>query len=258
MKTSPTPTPSPTPADNITQRQYDEYAANWVAASSDPAGTVLAQSFRLGKNKPLLASLRFPARQIARLVSTVGAVHIKARFLIKVDAKTKEPHFTAALFATDALGTRLSSYYLADEYWLTKSSPKPVLKKTAAAARIQPTAVRTFTRTDVPDVLSQLWMAAWAAITVATPPLFATTYGPLRGYTYEVNEFIIPLRPVSFKYLDDESLLLEFGLHEYYRSEPQGEALVQTFGLLLKLESNKMQVGDDPSVNMGSPCPPVC
>jgi len=101
-------------------------------------------------------------------------------------------------------------------------------------------------------------MAAWAAITVATPPLFATTYGPLRGYTYEVNEFIIPLRPVPFKYLDDESLLLEFGLHEYYRSEPQGEALVQTFGLLLKLESNKMQVGDDPSVNMGSPCPPVC
>jgi|GEM_PF-4441190 len=87
MKTSPTPTPSPTPADIITQRQYDEYAANWVAASSDPAGTVLAQSFRLGKNKPLLASLRFPARQIARLVSTVGAVHIKARFLIKVDAK---------------------------------------------------------------------------------------------------------------------------------------------------------------------------
>ena len=255
MKTP--PTPSPTPADIITQRQYAEYAANWVAASNDPAGTVLAQSFRLGKNQSLLASLRFPARQIARLVSTVGAAHIKARFLIKVDTKTQEPHFTVALFATDSLDARLSSYYLADEYWLPKRKLTAAPENTVAEARPQPT-VRALTRTDVPDVLSQLWINAWDAITVATPPLFATTYGPLRGYTFEVAEFITPLRPVPLKYLNDEYLLLEFGLHEYYRSEPQGEVLVQTFGLLLKLESNKLQGGGDPYVNMGQPCPPYC
>ena len=257
MKTPSTPPPAPIPADIITQRQYDEYAANWVAASSDPAGTVLAQSFQGGKKQAPLASLRFPARQIARLVSTVGATHIKARFLIKFDDKTQLPHFTVALFATDALNARISSYYLADDYWLPKRKPTAAPKTTAAAARLQP-AVRALTRTDVPDVLAQLWLAAWGAITVVTPPLFATTHGPLRGYTFEVAEFITPLRPVPLENLDAESLLLEFGLHEYYRSEPQGEVLVQTFGLLLKLESNKMQGGDGTYVNMGNPCPPVC
>ena len=258
MKTPPTPTPSSTPAGIITPRQFDEYAANWVAASSDPASTVLAQSFLLGKNQSLLSALRFPARQIARLVSTVGAAHIKARFLIKVDDKTQLPHFTLALFATDALDARLSSYYLADDYWPPKHQPTAAPENRIAEARPQPAAVRAVTRTDVPDVLSQLWITAWNACTGATPPLFASAYGPLRGYTFEVAEFTTLLRPVPLKYLDDESLLLEFGLHEYYRSEPQGEVLVQTFGLLLKLESNKLQGGGDPYVNMGQPCPPYC
>ena len=257
MKTPSTPPPAPVPADIITQRQYDEYAANWVAASSDPAGTVLAESFQLEKRKSLLASLRFPARQIARLVSTVGAVHIKARFLIKVDDKTRMPHFTVALFATDAFNARLSSYYLADDYWVPKRKPTAAPQTTVAEARPQP-ALRALTRTDVPDVLSQLWIKAWSAIKVATPPLFATTYGPLRGYTFELAEFTTPLRLAYLSTLDADSLLLEFCLHEYYRSEPQGEVLVQTFGLLIKLESNKLQGGNDPYVNMAYPCPPVC
>ena len=79
MKTSSTPLPNPVPPGIITQRQFDEYAANWVAASSDPKGAELAQSFRMGKNQPLLASLSLPVLQIARLVSTVGAAHIKDR-----------------------------------------------------------------------------------------------------------------------------------------------------------------------------------
>ncbi len=258
MKAPSSPPPAPLPADIITQRQYDEYAANWVAASSDPAGTVLAQSFQLGKKEPLLASLCFPARQIARLVSTIGAARIKARFLVKVDEKTRLPHFTAALFATDSLDARISSYYVAEEYWLPKQrKPAAAPATTVAAARPQP-AMRALTRTDVPDVLSQLWLNAWGAVTVATPPLFATTYGPLRGYTFELAEFTTLLRPVNLSDLDNESLMLEFGLHEYYRSEPQGEVLVQTFGLLLKLESNKLAGGSDPHVNMAKPCPPTC
>lgn len=61
MKTPSTPLPNPVPSGIITQRQFDEYAANWVAASSDPEGTELAQSFRVGKNQQLLTSLSLPA-----------------------------------------------------------------------------------------------------------------------------------------------------------------------------------------------------
>lgn len=50
MKTPSTPLPNPVPPGIITQRQFDEYAANTVVASSDPKGAELAQSFRVGKN----------------------------------------------------------------------------------------------------------------------------------------------------------------------------------------------------------------
>lgn len=259
IPTTPTPLPGPaTPVGIITQRQYDEYAANWVAASGDEVGTVLAQSFQVGKKQSLLASVRFPARQIARLVSTVGAAHIKARFLMKVDEKTQLPHFTVALFATDALNARISSYYIADEYWLLLEKALAAPNAAVAPAQSQPNTVRVLTRTDVPDVLSQLWVRAWSATTVATPPLFATTYGPLRGYTFDVDEFANVLRPVQLKNINTEYLLLEFALHEYYRAEPQGDVLIQTFGLLLLLQSHKIRGGDGAYVNMAKPCPPTC
>ena len=254
MKTPSTPSANPVPSGIITQRQFDEYAANWVAASSAAEGTELAQSFRRGKNQPLLASLSFPALQIARLVSTVGAAHIKARFLIMRDAKTQQPHFTLALFATDALDARISSYYLAEQYWLPATPTKAPNVMTPAAS-LRPVIGAT-TRREVPDVLARYWLRLWAAVTQVTPALFATSYGPLRGYTFEVAEFMTPLRQLAD--FGHEKLVLEFDLHEFYRTEPQGEVLVHIFGLVLRLESLRVQGGDGPFVNMGAPCPPHC
>ena len=256
MKTPSTPSPSPIPAGIITQGQFDEYAANWLAASSAAEGTELAQSFQLGKNQPLLASLSFPALQIARLVSTVGAAHIKARFLIIRDEKTRQPHFTLALFATDALDARISSYYLAEQYWLpAPRAPQAAPHDAAPAARLRPVSTAA-TRHEVPDVLARYWLRLWAELTAVTPALFATSYGPLRGYTFDVAEFLTPLRQLAN--FGREQLVLEFDLHEYYRPEPQGEVLAHTFGLVLRLESLKAQGGDGPFVNMASPCPPSC
>ena len=255
MKTPSTSLPNPVPPGIITQRQFDEYAANWVAASSDPEGTELAQSFRVGKNQQLLASLSLPVLQIARLVSTVGAAHIKARFLIIRDEKTQQPHFSLVLFATDALDARISSYYLAEQYWLPATRSKAAPNNSAPAASLRPV-IMGATRTEVPDVLARHWLRLWAELTQVTPALFATSYGPLRGYTFEVAEFMTPLRQLSD--FGHEKLVLEFDLHEYYRTEPQGEVLVHTFGLVLRLESLRVQGVSGPFINMGQPCPPHC
>ena len=264
MKTPPTPTPGPNPSGIISQREYDQYVANWVAAASDPAGTELAQSFRLGKDPQLLSQVSFPALQIARLVSTVGAVTIKARFLIIRDDK-QQPHFTVALFATDSLDARLSSYYLADEYWKKPTQPQGAVgaaeENTAASARPRPVPSVAPARTEVPTVLASFWLNRWGALTQVTPALFATTYGPLRGYTYGVDESVIPLRQLgnsNWEALKHETLLLEFDLHEYYRTEPQGDVLGHTFGMLLRLESTKLGGVAGGGVNMANPCPPSC
>ncbi len=255
MKKPPTPAPGANPPGIISQRQFDEYSANWLAVSSDPEGAELDQSFRLSA-KQLISGLSFPALQIARLVSTVGAAHIKARFLIERDEPTNQPHFTLALFATDALDARISSYYVADEYWQPAAEPAAAPKKTAAAKLRA--VVTAAARTELPDVLARYWLRAWAALTRVAPAVFATSYGPLRGYTFEVAEFMLPLRQLAR--FDQEKLLVEFGLHEYYRPEGEGEgdALVQTFGLMLRLESSKMEGATGPILDMGAPCPPSC
>lgn len=230
-----------------------------MAATNDPAGTVLAQSFQVGagSSSSVLAGLSFPALQIARLVSTVGAVRIKARFLINQDAEQKQlPHFTLALFATDALDTRLSSYYVADEYW-TPTASRPEVQP-EAQLRV---AVTAHSRKEVPGVLATLWLKGWQGLKTTreiTPALFASSYGPLRGYTYEVDEFVHLLRALT--QLKNESVQLVFDLHEYYRPlPPQGDVLVRTFGLLLNVKNAKNEGGAEGTfVNMSAPCPPSC
>ena len=258
MKTPPTPTPRPTPVGKtdgiISPGDYDQGAASWLLAVGDPAGTVLAQSFVQGSG--LLSALRFSARQIARLVSTVGAATIKARFLVLYDAQAR-PHFSVALFATDALDARVSSYYLGQPY--LPVAPVAVAAEPApeAAAACRPSHVRALARYDVPNVLTQLWLRDWSRVKRVTPDLFATSYGPLRGYSYGVEEFTGLLR--DFKVLDGNNVLLEFDLHEHCRTEPQGDMLVYTFGLLLWTELGKASNGGGPDpVNMGVPCPPSC
>ena len=252
------PFPSANPSGIISPSEYDQYAANWLVAAGDPAGGVLAQSFMLNK-KAVLGSLTFTALQIARLVSTVGAATIKARFLIMHDAKA-QPHFTIALFATDALDKRISSYYLAGRYWLPKQAlalapatggdrPAP------AAAAMRKGRAHALNKYYMPAVLTDRWLAAWEKLTRVTPDLFATSYGPLRGYSYGVEEFVSLLRDMDS--LTGENVLLEFDLHDYYHTAPQGDVLIQTFGLLLWTETGKMLAGDE-GVNMGQPCPPVC
>ena len=128
----------------------------------------------------------------------------------------------------------MSSYYLATTYWLRPFVP-PL-------------------RLAVSDVLADYWLATWAAAPQATPAMFASNYGPLRGYNFDVNDFTSLL--FGPEKLGDEELYLNFGLHEYYRTGPAGDELAVTFGLVLQLASSKLGGDDDPVYNMATPIPP--
>ena len=169
----------------ISPSDYDQGAASWLLAVSDSASTVLAQSFNLSAG--LLSALSFSAWQIARLVSRVGASIINARFLLLHDAQAR-PHFSVAPFATDALETRVSSYYLAQSYLLPQSVANAA-GGGAQAAGWRSSPARALARYDVPDVLTQQWLNNCGRVRRVTPELFATSHGPLRGYSYGVEEF---------------------------------------------------------------------
>ncbi|TDN36287.1 hypothetical protein E4631_08550 [Hymenobacter sp. UV11] len=228
------------------QSLFDQYAANWLAIISRPDTAALQQSFVVADDQPLLAGVGFPLERIAQLVGTVGAVNIKARFVIMPPVAGSKPLFSVALFATDSLDARLSSYYVPDQFFTD-----PLLVAQGGG----PTVVH---RNQIANSLGQRWARNWQGIKDVKPEFFASHYGPLRGYTFELGEFMAP-----FFRLDDlaaASLRLSFVLHDYYQPSPTGDdVLTYTFALVLRLErGDKLLDGDDPLMDTAKPCPPTC
>lgn len=218
----------------LTPEQFEQYAAEWQKIASDAGGPALAQCFGApGHGRQTYATL--PIQHLVWLVSTVGIVFVKTRFL--AIARGGHPaHFALALFATDAAGKRLSAYYLAE----AEAAPD----------------TQQLHATQVPHDLVKTWLHHWTAATAVTPALFATGYGPLQGYTFEVGDFLEPL--FAAQPFGDQTLRISFGLHEYYPAEGP---LAQTFGLVLRLHDPKKLEGDgagDPFFDMSMPCPPTC
>ncbi len=238
----------------ISQQQFDQASANWVEVISQPDTKALQNSFL--QEGALITGLGFSTTQIARLVATVGAVHIKARFLIQQAQPGVEPQFALALFATDSLDARLSSYYVSEKVYTDKKSFVPPS---------QPHQL-TIHKKQVHHVLAERWRQQWADLTQVEPEYFATHYGPLRGYTFELNEFIALF--LLLEALGDEMLEAYFVLHDYYQPDPttSGDQLAHTFALALRLQrtdgaSGKDQhpmQGDDPIMDTAMPCPPKC
>ncbi|GAA4503261.1 hypothetical protein GCM10023172_27810 [Hymenobacter ginsengisoli] len=230
------------PVGIISQQVFDQYSSRWVEVIGNNDTSLLNQCFQANRQK--LPHVTFPALQIARLVSTVGATHVKARFLVATQTQGELlfPHFTLALFATDDLNARLSSYYLADAYWETDPSPGNV-------------------GGEVPNVLVNFWLNNWlndkVLGTEVTQAMFNSPYGFLRGYTFTIDDFVNPLSQV--KNLEDATLQISFGLHEFYRTGTDGtDALNYTFGLVVQYLDGLGAPVDDPSFDMSQPCPPNC
>ncbi|NML65261.1 hypothetical protein HHL22_08600 [Hymenobacter sp. RP-2-7] len=238
------------------QELFVQYAARWLEAveSADPA--VLQRSFETagpdGQPRRLRAC-HFRLRHIIQLVSVVGAAHIKASFvLVPTPAPDGLPRFTLVLSASNALGARVSSYYLAEPYELPAEEAELALGPDEAA---------TLALGALPAVLGREWARHWRQAPRIEPALFASAYGYLRGYSFELSDFVAVLAGVQNP--EAGGLVLHFGLHEYYRPDPvAGDSLGRLFGLLLQLRgADKGRPGgdgDDPGYNMGHPCPPDC
>ena len=234
----------------LPQPAFDQAVSTWVELISTPDERALQAVFTA--DKQLVTGVGFSIERIAQLVSTIGAVRVKARFLIHSLAPGGEPQFLVALFAVDVLDARVSSYYVPEHLYLEK----PDLGRAAE------TPARTIHKNQVANVLAQRWLAGWADATAVLPAYFASPYGPLRGYTFELGEFAAMFH--HLRKLDDKRLRVAFVLHDFYQPDPTGgDQLAHTFALALQLdrrgrEEGGLAGGGDPILDMSAPCPPSC
>jgi hypothetical protein len=278
----------------LSQDDYVTNAAAWVNAVSNPATTDLGDYFvaaAQGNIRLITDRLNFKAGSIAQLVSTVGASNIKARFvLLPLKDKPGQQRFSLVLFATDSFNTRLSAYYLAEPYWEASADTETLLKDAEAylasqtdysANGVLDPAVPVAFEGAVPDALAMSWVAKWylAGLNVTFkggklgPEIVNGAYGFLRGYTFDLEDFLAPLRQIAnFLVIDEPDTLIavKLGLHEYYYANPNGDNIdTKTLGLIVQYPSqvygsdeNRSTSGltDDDSLfyDMSSPCPPKC
>lgn len=260
--------PSASIAGILSQQLFDQYSTAWVELINQPSEELqLLGCFTHADSAGihLITGLGFSTEKITQLVSTIGAVRIKARFiLLPALNQPGGQQFSLALFATDSLDTRVSSYYV------------PEVTYTDTATFIAPTRPGQLAvhKNQVHYVLAERWRQNWAARQSQTDSseslhdLFETHYGPLRGYTYELSEFIVLFQ--LLKALNDGSMLrISFVLHDYYQPDPttSGDELTNTFALVLQIQRSGLKAdgcyddymdGDDPITNNGMPCPPMC
>ena len=251
----------------LSQALADQYATRWatVVAQADPAD--LQRAFRVldEKGQPLaLPYVSLPIAQVVRLVSTLGVQAIKARFLL-VPQPDKTERFALALSAADGLGARASSFYLADNQYPRLHTAVEPPRATDLERRLAATEPLPGAAKQVAHALAKSWLEAWAKVGRAggppvTPDLFATPYGPLRGYTFEMADFLAPLFRVAA--FGQQELRIYFGLHDYYRTEPDGQdKLVQTFSMAVRLWNpptgkEEMAGSSEPIYDMSMPIPP--
>ena len=209
-----------------------------IARSAD--GSTLTAAFS-APGVERVPYLSLPITRIIGLVSAVGVHQIKARLLL-VPAKPggTPQHFSLALFAADARGERVSAYYAANPYQpATAPAPGP--------------------GGPLPAELAAIWLANWAEAAAITPALFATSYGPLQGYNFEVKDFVAIL--ASAQPFGGQELHLHLSLHEYYAATTSSETPTptQTFGLVLQLHSPEQGAGPAAAgayYDMAAPSPP--
>jgi hypothetical protein len=241
----------------LSQALFVQYAARWLEAVENPDPTTLQRAFEtivldpVGQPKRRRA-VSFSVGQLVQLVSVVGAVRLKASFVLVPEAgPDSTARFTLVLAAYNALEARVSSYYLAETYDLPAEEAELTVRADEPA---------TLALGAVPAVLGREWTRNWRQAPQVLPTQFAGNYGYLRGYTFELSDLVAPLAGVQST--NAGHLVLHFGLHAYYRPDPAaGDSLVQVFGLLLQLrEADKGNDGGggDPGFNMGAPCPPSC
>ena len=200
-----------------------------------------------------LAGVAFPVMQIAELVSAVGVLGIRARFVVLLD-RQQQPRFSVALFAVGANNTVLSSYYLAERYWQPGGYPP-----TASVPR-RAKVSRSVPKHALPVTLAAYWLSNWNDVPnryPTSPDLFTSAGQPMHGYNFALSDFIDPLRGLNA--LGNQMLVMSFGLHTFLNFNGRVDAPVATFGLMLQIanSSSKDEAGvEDEVFDVAVPCPP--
>lgn len=228
-----------TPAATIVnQHRFGRYAQAWVKAAS--SGKHLPEAFQKDGCERLQYAA-FDFQSIVWLVSTVGARRIQAQFVLvpenqEEDGKHTPAYFSIVLYAVDAMGGRISAYYLGNNTF-TPSTPatNPSLGKAMDAERFS-TDPSSLGGGPVAFDLAKIWLTNWTGQQTITRHLFSSNYGPLQGYTFELDDFMDPLF-YSQKFKATQVLHVGFALHEYHAAFPKHdeEALTRTFGLVLRV-----------------------
>ncbi|UOQ96779.1 hypothetical protein MUN81_16210 [Hymenobacter sp. 5317J-9] len=217
---------------------FDEYAAQWHSKISDLGNPDVTNYFANGTGGRL-TYLTFSIQRVAELVSAVGVKYIKARFVLMPDASSGQYRFSLVLFAADQEDRRLTAYYLPDA---PQDAPPTVGEP-------------------LPGGLAGLWQAAWAEASPLTSAMFTTSYGVLKGYNFDLKDFLTPLFTNDQPY-DKQQVRVGMGLHSYITPDDQ---YTQTFGLMVRRfdptgqeSSGKLQsVADFEFFDLSTPCPPV-
>jgi len=236
----------------ISQQLFNTYSANWIRVINDGDPILLQNSFKQGQNT--ITGCGFSTTRIGQLVATVGATHIKLRFIVQPAFPGTEPKFSVALFATDALDARISSYYV------------PEITYTDTDAFVCPSqpGLPAVHKNQLHYVLAERWRQNWVekSIEGIAPEDFTTSYGPLRGYTYELQEFVALF--LLLEALEDATLKIHYVLHDYYRPDliTSADTLAYTFSLALRMQHNAgtkyYATDDDLIMDNAMPCPPTC
>ncbi|MFD1467124.1 hypothetical protein ACFQ48_02725 [Hymenobacter caeli] len=247
----------------LTPDEFDRYTKQWLAAAAD--AKALAACFAAPGGK--MPNVQFTLQQVVQLVSTVGGRFVKARFLVTDDHK-----FSVALFVTDAADQQLSAYYVP----LAAANAGDAAQEVVAARTAASPAQVAVHATQVPHNLVREWLLNWAKAGPATPAMFTTpagaAAGPLRGYNFDLSDFMTPL--YNAQPFDQQNVCLNFTLHEFYA--PVSAALTQTFGLAMRLYNptekgaatsniaakdttaeSAATASDDPFFDIGQPSPPA-
>lgn len=218
-------------ANILSPKKFARRAARWAIYVSKTNSEDLRRCFFNGEEKRL-QFLSFSTRHLASLVSTVGIRHIQVRFLVDPPSKdglVGKARFTMALYATDALGARVSAYYLPVDEASASAAPAP---EKGLAAESESGALEVGGQ--APHDLVKGWVTNWASAPEITSDMFFNSYGPLQGYTFSLDDFLQELFTAQ-PFTDEQMVRISFGLHEYYPAVAVNSGPVQTFGLVLRV-----------------------
>lgn len=225
----------------LSQAEFDKYAAAWARfldrATRHPERlqALFTKIGTDGQPPSYQSNATFDvASAIAPLLSTVGIAGVMASFVLLPKKECADaPRFRVVLAAVDALGGRISAYFLGAATWY---APPTSYEEPAGDTHQH---LRGDAAGPVPFNLIRGWIRDWATAALGhqlDPAMFTTHYGPLQGYRFELSDFLNPL--FTGGTFAGKLLQVNLGLKSYYPAYPDNPPrLAQTVGLVVRLYS---------------------